>query len=146
MTRGDRWPCRDRCGKHGREAREAHGDIIPPMLEHAYRAAALFALLLLPAACSPPPDPITIAENGIVVKNATSRDWKNVRVTVNDHFSGGVPLLAAGGRMNAPLSQFQTGFGQRYDPARQVVYKVEVTATDSRGEAVNLRWGRDRNR
>jgi hypothetical protein len=116
------------------------------MFQRAYRAAALFALLALPAACSAPPDPITIAENSIVVKNTTSRDWKNVRVTVNDHFSGGVPLLAAGGRMNAPLSQFQTGFGQRYDPARQVVYKVEVTAIDSRGETVNLRWGRDRNR
>lgn len=106
----------------------------------------LFALPVLAAACAPPPDPITIAENGIVVKNATSRDWKNVRVTVNDHFSGGVPVLAAGGRMNAPLSQFQTGFGQRYDPARQVVYKVEVTATDSRGQPVNLRWGRDKSR
>ena len=104
----------------------------------------LFALLLLPAACSPPPDPITVAENSIVVKNATSRDWKNVRVTVNDHFSGGVQLLAAGGRMNAPLSQFVTGFGQRYDPSRQIVYKVEVTATDTKGEAVTLKWGQNR--
>jgi hypothetical protein len=110
-----------------------------------YGGAVLLALVLW-AGCSAPPDPITIAENSIVVRNATSRDWKNVRVTVNDHFSGGVPLLAAGGRMNAPLSQFITGFGQRYDPSRQVVYKVEVTATDAKEEPVHLRWGRDRRR
>jgi hypothetical protein len=111
-----------------------------------YAAAALVALLFLPAACSPPPDPITIEESSIVVKNATSRDWRNVRITVNDHFSGGAPLLVAGGRMNAPLSQLVTGFGQRYDPSHQVVYKVEVTATDATGKAVALRWGRDRSR
>ena len=34
----------------------------------------------------------------------------------------------------------QTAFGQRYDVRRQLVYKVEVTATDSKGDAVNLRW------
>ena len=110
------------------------------------RAAVLLALLLWAAGCSAPPDPITVAENSIVVLNATRRDWKNVRVTVNDHFAGGVPVLAAGGRMNAPLSQFVTGFGQRYDPSRQVVYKVEVAATDERGGAVSLHWGRDRRR
>ena len=46
--------------------------------------------------------------------------------------------------MNAPLSQFVTGFGQRYDPSRQIVYKVEVTATDTKGEAVTLKWGQNR--
>jgi hypothetical protein len=115
------------------------------MSDPAYGAAVLIALVLV-AGCSAPPDPITVAENSLVVRNATSRDWKNVRVTVNDHFTGGVPVLAAGGRMNAPLSQFVTGFGQRYDPSRQVVYKVEVTATNAKGEAVNLQWGRDRHR
>lgn len=130
------------CERRG-PAREAHGDIIPSMLARPQAAALLVALLWLPA-CSARPDPITVAENSIVVKNDTSRDWKNVRVTVNDHFNGGVPLLAAGSRMNAPLSQFVTGFGQRYSPSHQVVFKVEVTATDSSGNAVNLKWGRDR--
>lgn len=116
------------------------------MFGRAHALAALFALLVLASACSAPPDPITVEENSLVVRNATSRDWKNVRVTVNDHFTGGAPLLAAGGRMNAPLSQLVTGFGQRYDPSHQVVYKVEVTATDDKGQPVNLHWGRDRNR
>jgi hypothetical protein len=115
------------------------------MLKRARRAAVVLALLW-PPACSPPPDPIIIEDSSIVLRNNTSRDWKNVRVTVNDHFVGGVPLLVAHGRMNAPLSQFQTGFGQRYDITHQVVFKVEVTATDSGGEPVSLRWGRDRHK
>jgi hypothetical protein len=115
------------------------------MFRRACGRAALIAALLA-AGCSRGPDPITVADNAIVVQNTTSRDWNKVMVTVNDHFVGGAPVLAAGGRLNAPLSQFQTGFGQRYDPSRQIVYKVEVTATDSRGEAVRLVWGRDRKR
>ncbi len=115
------------------------------MFRRPYGRAALLAVLLA-TACSARPDPITIAENAIVVQNTTSRPWTKVMVTVNDHFNGGVPLLAAGGRLNAPLSQFQTGFGQHYDPSRQIVYKVEVTATDSNGEAVRLLWGGDRKR
>jgi hypothetical protein len=111
------------------------------MVTRAYGAAAL---LLVAAACSAPPDPITVAENMVVVRNLTSRDWRNVVVTVNDHFRGGAARLAAGGRLTAPLSQFQTGFGQRYDLSRQIVYKVVVTATDEKGEAVTVQWGREK--
>jgi hypothetical protein len=113
------------------------------MVTRAYGAAAL---LLVAAACAAPPDPITVAENMVVVRNLTSRDWRNVVVTVNDHFRGGAARLAAGGRLTAPLSQFQTGFGQRYDLSRQIVYKVEVTATDEKGEAVIVQWGREKKR
>lgn len=90
------------------------------------------------AACSSRPGPITVAENVVSVQNQTSRDWRNVVVTVNDHFRGGASTLPAGGRMTAPLSQFQTAFGQRYDVARQHVAKVVVTATDANGEPVEL--------
>jgi hypothetical protein len=90
------------------------------------------------AACSPRPGPITVAENVVSVQNQTSRDWRNVVVTVNDHFRGGAATLPAGSRMTAPLSQFQTAFGQRYDVARQHVAKVVVTATDANGEPVEL--------
>jgi hypothetical protein len=112
------------------------------MVKRTWGAGLLFALWL--AACSPPPDPITLAENTVVVLNTTSRDWRSVRITVNDHFTGGTPLLAAGGRLTAPLRELQTAFGQRYDITRQLVYKIEVTATDSKGDAVNLRWGHDK--
>lgn len=114
----------------------AHGDIIIPMPRRLSRSVPL--LLMLSAACTPRPGPITVEEGVVGVQNQTSRDWRNVVVTVNDHFRGGTPTLAAGSRMSAPLSQFQTAFGQHYDSARQRVLTVEVTATDSNGEPVKL--------
>ncbi len=106
------------------------------MRRRPWRLLAL--VFVLHASCSRAPGPITVAENAVSVQNQTSRDWRNVVVTVNDHFRGGTPTLAAGSRMSAPLSQFQTAFGQHYDVSRQRVLKVEVTATDSNGDPVKL--------
>jgi hypothetical protein len=107
------------------------------MLTASYRRVAL-GMLLLASACTRRPDPINVDENVVTVENQTSRDWRHVIVTVNDHFSGGAALLAAGGRLTAPLTQFQTGHGQRYDLSRQNVAKVVVTAIDSSGAPVRL--------
>lgn len=106
--------------------------------------AALLGSLVTVCACSAPKEPIVVDEGMIVVENQTSRDWRNVKVTVNDHFTGGASVLAAGGRLNAPLSQFQTGLGQKFDRGRQSVFKVEVTATEPDGSPVTLKWGGDK--
>jgi hypothetical protein len=104
--------------------------------------ASLAAVLATTIACSAPQDPILVDEGMITIENQTAAEWRNVRITVNDHFGGGVPALAAGGRLTAPLSQLQTGFGQKFDRGRQSVFKVEVTATDSDGKPVSLKWGK----
>lgn len=109
------------------------------MLTLSYRQVALVAMVLA-GACTDRPGPVSVADNMVAVQNQTSRDWRNVVVTVNDHFRGGAPTLVAGSRLSAPLSQFQTAFGQRYDIARQTVFKIEVTATDSNGEPVRLEF------
>lgn len=84
--------------------------------------------------------PIALSEGTVVVNNTSGREWRNVVITVNHHFHGGAQTLAAGGRLSAPLSQFVTGHGQRYDRSRQSVFKVEVTATDSDNKPVRLDW------
>ena len=104
------------------------------------RLAALLALATA-AACSTPRDPITVDEGMIVVENLTPREWRNVKVTVNDHYNGGAPVLLPGGRLTAQLSQFQTGFGQKFDRGRQSVFKVQVSATEPDGKTVSLLWG-----
>jgi hypothetical protein len=114
------------------------------MLRWPSRVTAVVLLSWTAVACSGKPDPITIAENTVTVENQTLREWRNVVITVNDHFRGGAPRLAAGGRLTAPLTQFQTAFGQRYDIGRQSVFKVEVTATAASGDAVKLQWGLSR--
>ena len=80
----------------------------------------------------------------VVVENHTAQEWRNVVITVNDHFRGGSPTLAPGGRLTAPLSGFQTAFGQRFDRAHQSIAKIEVTATDGAGAPVALTWAGDR--
>ena len=113
------------------------------MVRRVSRHGALAAIRVL-AACEAPRDPITLKEGIVTVENRTASEWRNVRVVVNDHFFGGTPALAAGGRLDAPLSQFQTGFGQRFDRGRMSVQKVEVIATDADGEPVRLEWIRNR--
>lgn len=106
------------------------------------RRSCLAAAVLFAAACSAPTDPISLRDGIVTIENRSPRDWRNVVVTVNDHYRGGAQRVAAGGRLTAPLSQFQTGYGQRYQVNRQLVFRIEVTATDATGDAVTLAWGR----
>ena len=111
----------------------------------SWSAAIAAALVVLAtAACEERRDPITLEEGVITIENQTASEWKNVRVVVNDYFGGGAPSLGPGQRMNAVLSNMQTGFGQRFDRSRISVYKIEVTATNDDGEPVRLKWGEDR--
>lgn len=111
------------------------------MLRAAPRVLALLALTAL-AACGPPDPPITVADGMITVVNQTDQDWSDVLITVNDHFRGGVPVLKAEGRANAPLSQFTTGYGQRWSSGARVK-TVDVTAKGADGSDVKLTWGRN---
>jgi hypothetical protein len=103
----------------------------------------VFGGLLFVSACDAPRDSIVVEEGMVTVENQTKTEWRNVKITVNDHFSGGVPVLEPGGRMTAPLSQFQTGLGQKFDRGRQSVAKVEVTATEPDGKPVSFNWHPD---
>ena len=105
----------------------------------ALRAVAAVFVLTLAASCSKPEDPIQVEQTAINILNQTDDDWKNVLIVVNDHFRGAVPLLKAKGRLNAPMGQFETGYGQRW-PASQRVTKVVVTATDAKNQPVKLEW------
>jgi hypothetical protein len=101
----------------------------------------LIAAALTVAACSSPREPIVVDEGYNTIENQTSSAWRTVKVTVNDYYGGTVPELGPGGRLNVPLSQLQTGLGQKFDRGRQSVSKVEVTATDADGKPVKLSWG-----
>jgi hypothetical protein len=76
----------------------------------------------------------------LVVENQTNQAWRDVTVTLNAYYRGTSPTLAAGGRLEAPLANFVTGLGQRFDTAREHVSRVEVRATDAAGRPVVLDW------
>ena len=103
---------------------------------------AVGVILLVALACTERRDPIILDEGIITVENQTDSEWKDVRVVVNDYFGGTVPSLGAGARLNAMLSNMETGFGQRFDRGRMSVRKIEVTATDANGKPVKLTWER----
>ena len=111
------------------------------MLRATPRLFALLPLIAL-AACGTPDPPITIDQGMVTVVNQTDQDWSDVLITVNDHFRGGVPVLKAEGRANAPLSGFTTGYGQRWS-AGSPVKTVDVTARAADGSEVKLSWGRE---
>jgi len=104
------------------------------------RAAVILTLVLTGSACSQELPPIRQQGAWIVVENQTKQAWRNVTVTINSYYRGGSAELAAGGRLEAPLSSFETGFGQRFNTAREHVARVEVRATDAFGKPVALDW------
>ena len=106
------------------------------------RRVRVVLLLVALAGCSGPPPPISVGEGMVTVVNQTDQDWKEVLITVNDHFRGFVPVLKAEGRANAPLNQFTTGYGQRWVSSTPV-RTVDVTAKSADGTDVKLTWGRE---
>ena len=101
----------------------------------------LMVLGLAVAGCGKPEDP-PIRLNGawLVIENQSKIEWRDVSVTVNAYYKGVAPRVAPGGRLEAPLSGFVTGFGQRFNTAREKVWRVEVRGTDAAGQPVALDW------
>ena len=87
-----------------------------------------------------PSPPIRLQGAWIVVENQTKQPWKDVTVTVNAYYRGVSPTLSAGGRLEAPLANFVTGLGHRFDTSREHVTRVEVRATDALGQTVAFDW------
>jgi len=102
--------------------------------------AAVAAVLLWTAGCHAALPPIRQRGAWLVIENQTASPWKEVSVTLNAYYRGVSPTLAAGGRLEAPLANFVTGLGQRFNTAREHISRVEVRATDAAGNPVVLDW------
>ena len=94
----------------------------------------------LVTACHQELPPIRQRGAWIVVENQTKQAWRDVSVTVNSYYRGVSPTLSPGGRLEAPLSGFVTGLGQRFNTSREHIARVEVRATDAAGNPVALDW------
>lgn len=102
--------------------------------------------LMWQLACGAQPDPIQIQQRALVVENQTSTAWANVEVWVNDHYRVTRGRMERGERFAIPLDTFVAGFGQRFDPSRQHLTGVEITATGEDSRPVKLVWGTGRRR
>jgi hypothetical protein len=109
------------------------------VLRRRFVLACAGALLL--ASCRHAPEPIRVDGKRLIVENLTKNEWRDVTVTVNAYYRGGARTLASGGQLDAPLGNFVTGLGQRFDVNRERVWRVEVRATSDAGP-VSLDWDR----
>jgi hypothetical protein len=100
----------------------------------------VLVVTVLLAGCAAEEPPIRLHGAWLVVENQTKIEWRDVSVTVNAYYKGVAPRVAPGGRLEAPLAGFVTGFGQRFNTARERVWSVEVRATDASGRPVALDW------
>jgi len=107
------------------------------------RAWAVTALVL--AACSTPPERLTLEGRTITIFNDSREAWKAVEIWVNDHYRVTRETIVPGERFVVPLESFVAGFGQRFR-REQHVSGIEVTATDASGDPVRLVWGTGRRR
>jgi hypothetical protein len=99
----------------------------------------------LAAACSTPPERLTLAGRTITIFNDSAEAWKAVEIWVNDHYRVTRDTIVPGERFAVPLESFVAGFGQRFRRDQHVT-GIEVTATDASGQPVRLVWGTGRRR
>lgn len=89
---------------------------------------------------------LLVGRDRVTVINRTDTRWVNVDVWLNDHYRAQASELLPGQRLDAPFRLFIAGFGQRFDPGRQVPSGISVEARTADGHPVLLTWGRGRRR
>jgi hypothetical protein len=90
--------------------------------------------------------PVLVAQGRVTVVNLTGTAWSDVDVWLNDHYRVQARSLDPGQRLDIPIGVFIAGFGQRFDPKKQIPSGVEVDAKGADGKPVRLIWGKGRRR
>lgn len=117
------------------------------MIRCAGRWGAAFVVLLALTACSQEePPPVSIEGRTLTIANLTGEEWRHVEIWLNNHYRVTRDRMPAGERFGVPLDAFVAGFGQRFNPVRQVAQGIEVTATTASGKPVRIVWGEGRKR
>jgi hypothetical protein len=96
------------------------------------------------AGCGHRIEPLIVEGSRIVVTNTTNEPWRNVQVWANNFYRAQTDVLLPGGRLDAPLRRFAGPYGRNFDPMREPLKGIEVTATTESGKPVTLVWGEGR--
>ena len=103
-------------------------------------AALVVAWMFWQRGCERPLPDIDVSDGAITVRNQTPEDWANVRIWVNDYYSGTAKEIRAGGFIREPVSRFVAAQGQRLKPATRIT-SVVALATTTGGAPVRKAWG-----
>lgn len=92
------------------------------------------------AACyKAPEEPIRLEGNRITVSNTSKAEWTHVEIWLNQQFRMITPSIPPGGRFQATLDTFVTGFGHRFNFNRMQVKDVRLVARLPDGKPLELK-------
>lgn len=95
---------------------------------------------ILSAGCyKVPEEPLKLEGNRLTVSNVSKDEWTHVEIWLNQNFRMITPSIRPGGRFQATLDTFVTGFGQRFNFNRMQVKDVRLVAKLPDGRAVELK-------
>ena len=86
-----------------------------------------------------PQEPLKLEGNLITVSNVSADEWTHVEIWLNQNFRMITPSIPAGGRFQATLDTFVTGFGQRFNFNRMQVKEVRLMAKLPNGTPVDVK-------
>jgi hypothetical protein len=87
----------------------------------------------------PPEEPIRLEGNLITVSNVSKVEWTHVEIWINQQFRMITPSIPPGGRFQATLDAFVTGFGHRFNFKRMQVKDVRLMAKLPDGKPMELK-------
>jgi hypothetical protein len=103
-------------------------------------AIAAGLLSVATVGCSgPPPDPLQLEGNRLTVDNRTAQNWLNVEIWLNRSFRVTTASIPAGGRFQAPLDGFVSGYFQRFDVRHMPIHDLTLSAKQPDGTPVELK-------
>src|SRR5213593_4916132 len=109
-------------------------------MPRALFVATVAVLAIAFAGCyKAPVEPIRLEGNLITVSNVSKDEWTHVEIWINQQFRMITPSIPPGGRFQATLDTFVTGFGHRFNFKRMQVKDVRLMAKLPDGTPVELK-------
>ena len=102
--------------------------------------ALVAAWMLWQRGCDRAQPDVVVADGAITVRNQTGEDWKNVRIWVNDYYSGTVAEIRSGSFVREPVTRFVAAQGQTLKSTTKIT-SVVALATGADGAPVRKAWG-----
>ena len=110
-------------------------------MPRAFLALIVAAIVSIPSeGCyKAPEEPLKLEGNMITVSNVSHDEWTNVEIWLNQQFRMITPSIPPGGRFQATLDTFVTGFGHRFNFKRMQVKDVRLKAKLPDGKPMELK-------
>ena len=104
-------------------------------------AAILGVWTLSQRGCARALPDIAVDSGAIIVRNQTKENWNNVRIWVNDYYSGTASEIRAGSFLREPVTRFVAAQGQTLKVTASVT-SVVVLGTTASGAPLRVVLGK----